>query len=102
MVMGNVGSGKSSFINTLFTVFRNNGQISTIASPHGINKSSTTKRVCETDKKNYYCAMCNCASDKTSIKLQLSQPLFILLNIVKNWGEKRHYKNEVTEYMKLI
>lgn len=44
MVMGNIGSGKSSFINTLFTVFRNNGQISTIASPHGINTPSTTKR----------------------------------------------------------
>lgn len=44
MVMGNIGAGKSSFINTLFTVFRNNGQISTIASPHGINVSSTTKR----------------------------------------------------------
>lgn len=44
MVMGNIGAGKSSFINTLFTVFRNNGHISTIASPHGINVSSTTKR----------------------------------------------------------
>lgn len=44
MVMGNIGAGKSSFINTLFTVLRNNDHLSTIASPHGINISSTTKR----------------------------------------------------------
>lgn len=34
MVIGDIGTGKSSFINTLITVFRNNGQQSTLASAH--------------------------------------------------------------------
>lgn len=45
MVIGQIGAGKSSLINTLFTVFRDNGQPSTIATPRGINKDSSTKTV---------------------------------------------------------
>lgn len=45
MVIGTIGSGKSSFINTILTVFRESDHISTIASPHGINLDSTTRRV---------------------------------------------------------
>lgn len=53
MVMGKIGTGKSSFINTLFTVLRNNGQLSTIASPHGINVPTTTKRFHEVTLKTF-------------------------------------------------
>lgn len=45
MVIGTIGSGKSSFINTILTVFRNSPHICTTASPHGINMDSTTRRV---------------------------------------------------------
>lgn len=47
MVIGTIGSGKSSFINTILTVFRESDHISTIASPHGINLDSTTRRLHE-------------------------------------------------------
>lgn len=47
MVIGNIGSGKSSLINTLFTVFRNNGQQSTLASSHGTSMECITKRLHE-------------------------------------------------------
>lgn len=47
MVIGTIGSGKSSFINTILTVFRNSDHICTTASPHGINLDSTTRRLHE-------------------------------------------------------
>lgn len=47
MVIGTIGSGKSSFINTILTAFKKGPHISTIASPHGINLDSTTRRLHE-------------------------------------------------------
>lgn len=47
MVIGQIGAGKSSLINTLFTVFRDNGQQSTIATPRGISMGSSTKTLHE-------------------------------------------------------
>lgn len=45
IVVGQIGSGKSSLVNTLFTVLRNSSQISTIAASYGVNYSSTTNSV---------------------------------------------------------
>lgn len=45
IVVGRKGSGKSSFVSTLFTVLRNSSQISTIASSYGVNYPSTTNSV---------------------------------------------------------
>lgn len=47
MVIGTTGSGKSSFINTILSVFRDSDHISTIASPHGISMDSTKRRLHE-------------------------------------------------------
>lgn len=47
IVIGNKGSGKSSFVNTLFTALRESRQISTIAASYGINFSSTTNTLHE-------------------------------------------------------
>lgn len=52
IVVGRKGSGKSSFVNTLLTVFRDNGQISTIAASYGVNVSCTTNKV------SYYILAC--------------------------------------------
>lgn len=45
MVIGRISSGKSSYINTLTTVFRDIGSISTIQSVYGQNVGTTTKKV---------------------------------------------------------
>lgn len=47
IVVGRKGSGKSSFVNTLFTVLRNSSQISTIAASYGVNYPSTTNSLHE-------------------------------------------------------
>lgn len=45
VVIGAVGSGKSSLVNTMKTVFRDSEEISTIASVYGIEHGSITKKV---------------------------------------------------------
>lgn len=45
IVMGDAGSGKSSFVNTLKTVLRNNDQICHIAPSYGTDRPSTTLMV---------------------------------------------------------
>lgn len=45
--MGDAGSGKSSFVNTLKTVLRNNDQISNVAPSYGTNFPSTTRMLHE-------------------------------------------------------
>lgn len=45
IVMGDTGSGKSSFVNTLKTVFRDNDHIANVAPSYGTNFPSTTRRV---------------------------------------------------------
>lgn len=45
IVMGDTGSGKSSFVNTLKTVLRNNDQIANVAPCYGTNYGSTTRTV---------------------------------------------------------
>lgn len=44
IVMGDTGSGKSSFVNTLKTVFRDNDHIANVAPSYGTNFPSTTRR----------------------------------------------------------
>lgn len=46
IVVGLMGSGKSSFVNTLKTVARNSGEIATLSIVHPKYHSSTTKKVC--------------------------------------------------------
>lgn len=45
LVIGRIASGKSSYINTLKTVLRNSGKISTIQNVYGPNFGSSTKKV---------------------------------------------------------
>lgn len=45
IVMGDAGSGKSSFVNTLKTVLRDNDHIANVAPSYGTNFPSTTRRV---------------------------------------------------------
>lgn len=42
LVIGNIGSGKSALVNTLFTVLRNNGQLANIAPPSPPHRASVT------------------------------------------------------------
>lgn len=51
MVIGRTSSGKSSYINTLTTVLRDIGSISTIQSVYGQNFGSTTKKLFEVTLK---------------------------------------------------
>lgn len=52
LVIGNIGSGKSAFVNTLFTVLRNNGQLANIAPPSPQNKDSVTPMLHEVVLQN--------------------------------------------------
>lgn len=45
IVVGREGSGKSSFVNTLFTVFRDNGQVSTKKTSYGVDFPCTINKV---------------------------------------------------------
>lgn len=53
MVIGRISSGKSSYINTLTTVFRDIGSISTIQSVYGQNVGTTTKKLFEVTLKRF-------------------------------------------------
>lgn len=53
IVIGYAGSGKSSFVNTLNTVFRDSDQISTISASYGICQDSVTKKLLEIRLTNF-------------------------------------------------
>lgn len=53
IVMGDAGSGKSSFVNTLKTVLRDNDHIANVAPSYGTNFPSTTRRLHEIILKTY-------------------------------------------------
>lgn len=53
IVMGDTGSGKSSFVNTLKTVFRDNDHIANVAPSYGTNFPSTTRRLHEITLKSF-------------------------------------------------
>lgn len=45
LMTGYIGSGKSSFANTLKSVFNNTGEIASPAATYGITSSSVTRKV---------------------------------------------------------
>lgn len=45
IVIGYIGSGKSSLVNTFKTVLRNSGQLSTIAATYGIEHGTMSTKV---------------------------------------------------------
>lgn len=45
IVIGKIGAGKSSFVNTLMTVLNNTGRICTIQGVHNLNEDSVTQKV---------------------------------------------------------
>lgn len=53
LVVGDAGSGKSSFVNTLKTVFRNSDQIANVAPSYGTNYESTTRTLHEIILKTF-------------------------------------------------